>query len=107
MKHQAGSSLIDELAKLNYGQGMDSSRLIGMIVALAGEVFVLKAQNECLRQALLEQGSITRAALDQQAGSNAMQAWFQAEEAGFAQALLEPLVQGDRSINVVAQMRQV
>jgi len=107
MKQQAGGSLIDELSRLDYGQGMDSSRLIGMIVALAGEVFVLKAQNECLRQALVERGSITTEALDRQAASQAMQAWFQAEEAGFAQALLEPLVKGDRSINVVAQMRQV
>lgn len=107
MKQEAGSSLIDELARMDYGQGIDSARLVGMIVALAGEVFVLKAQNECLRQALIEQGTIAAETLDRQAGAPSMQTWFQTEEASFAQAVLEPFMKGDRSINVVAQMRQI
>jgi hypothetical protein len=36
-----------------------------------------------------------------------MKAWFAAEEQGFTQAVLEPLIAGDHSRNVVAEMRQV
>ena len=92
---------------MGYGNGMDTSRLIGMVIALAAEVFVMKAHHECLRRALLAHGEIDAEALDREAASEAMKAWFAAEEQGFTQAVLEPLIAGDHSRNVVAEMRQV
>jgi hypothetical protein len=105
-KSDARDDLVSELAKLDYGSGIDTSRLIGMIVGLAGEVFVMKARNECLRRALIESGTVDLDAVERQAGSEEMRAWFEAEERAFTQALLEPLVAGDRTINVAEQLRQ-
>ncbi len=106
MKRDARDDLVSELAKLDYGNGIDSARLIGMIIGLAGEVFVMKARHECLRRALVESGAADLEALERQAGSEAMRVWFEAEERAFTQALLEPLVTGDRTINVAEQLRQ-
>ena len=36
-----------------------------------------------------------------------MKAWFAQEEQAFTQAILEPLVAGDKTINVVHEMRRV
>jgi hypothetical protein len=103
----AREQLIEEMSRLDYGNGVESSRLIRMVVALAGEVFVMKAQNECLRQALIAQGAVDLEALERQAASQTMNAWLATEEQAFAQAILEPLVTGDGTINTVDQMRQV
>ncbi len=102
----ARDDLVNELSKLDYGSGVDTSRLIGMIVGLAAEVFVLKARNECLSRALVESGAVDLEAIDRQAGSEAMRSWFEAEERGFTEALLEPLVAGDRTINVADRLRE-
>lgn len=107
MKKDSREQLVEEMSRLDYGSGTDSARLISMIVALAGEVFVMKANNECLRRALIAQGSVDTDALDREASSEAMKAWFAQEEQAFTQAILEPLVAGDKTINVVDEMRRV
>jgi hypothetical protein len=107
MKKNGREQLVEEMSRLDYGSGTDSARLISMIVALAGEVFVMKANNECLRRALIAQGRVDTDALDREATSDAMKAWFAHEEQAFAQAILEPLIAGDKTINVVDEMRRV
>ena len=102
----ARDDLVNELSRLDYGSGVDTSRLIGMIVGLASEVFVMKARNECLRRALLENGTVDLETLDREASSEAMRGWFEAEEREFTRSLLEPLVAGDRTIHVAERLRE-
>ncbi|MGE0313355.1 MAG: hypothetical protein AB7P21_17230 [Lautropia sp.] len=97
--------LVAEMAKLGYGQQSDSSRLLGMVMALAAEVFVLKAQNERLRRALQERDLVTDAQLAAAGDGEDMQAWLAAEEQTFTRAVLMPLLHGDRSIDATAGMR--
>ncbi len=96
--------LVAELGKLDHGNKVEPARLLGMIVALAGEVFVLKAQNERLQRALKASGVLADGDLNAAAAEDSMQAWFVAEEQAFTRAVLGPLLQGDQTINATAGM---
>ena len=83
------------IAGLGPGDAQDPARLLGMIVALAGEVFVLKAELGRLRIALEEAGTIDGAALDSAGESREMQQFLRAEEEAFAATVLRPFAHPD------------
>ena len=75
----------------------DTARLLGMVVALGGEVFVLKAEVERLTRALEKSGAIAAGALAEAGQSKDMAAWIAREERVFGESLLRPFVQTDLS----------
>ena len=79
---------------------LDSARLLGVVMALAGEVFVLKAEVARLTAALQERGGIDEDALDRAESSPAFREWMAAEQAAFGRALLRPFTHPDEAPNV-------
>lgn len=79
---------------------MDSARLLGMIVALAGEVFVQKAEIARLKIALAEQGGPDEAALARAAEAKPMREWMAAEQVAFGNALMRPFTHPDESPDI-------
>jgi len=71
------------------------ARLMGMVVALAGEVFVLKAKNERLARALQRQNVLAADAIEDAGGDPELVRWMAAEKDEFAAALLRPLLDLD------------
>jgi hypothetical protein len=98
------ADLIAELGKLG-ARDPESARLMGMIVALAGEVFVLKAQLERLSRALEAAGTVDAQRLAAAAAQESMAKWLEAEEAAFSRSLTAPYLEPDQSINSTAWMR--
>ena len=96
--------LIDELGKLG-GHDPESTRLMGVIVALAGEVFVLKAQVERLTRALEAGGTVDAQRLAAAAAQDGMTKWLEAEEAAFSRSLTAPYLDPDVSVNATRWMR--
>lgn len=92
------------LAGLGEPDPMDSARLMGMITALAAEVYVLKAEVQRLRLALEASGATSAAELERAGQSPAMRDWFSAEEAAFGQALLRPFTHPDEAPDVSGRM---
>ena len=89
------------LPKHQYFEDPAVTRLMGMTIALAGEVFVLKAQNERLRRALEKKGAVDGDALAALDGDEDLRAWLIEEREAFARNLLAPVVEPD-----VAQKRR-
>ena len=96
--------LIDELGKFGGGDP-ESTRLMGVIVALAGEVFVLKAQVERLTRALEAGGAVDAQRLAAAAAQDGMTKWLEAEEAAFSRSLTAPYLDPDVSVNATRWMR--
>ena len=71
------------------------TRMMGMVTALAGEVFVLKAQNRRLEQTLEKVGVLTPRDLEASADSAEMAGWMADERDAYAAALMAPLVEPD------------
>ncbi|MBL8697954.1 MAG: hypothetical protein JNK67_06260 [Alphaproteobacteria bacterium] len=67
------------------------SRLLTMLVGLGGEVFVLRAELQRVKQALAERGGLSAEELERVRRSDSYKAWLAAEERGFAAQLLDPL----------------
>jgi len=86
------------------GEG-DTTRLMGTIMALAGEVFVLRAQLERLTRALAAQGVLDARALAAAEADEDLQKWLAVEESAFARALTAPFLQGDRTRDATSWMR--
>lgn len=99
------ADLVGELGKLG-ADDRESARLLGVIMALAGEVFVLKAQVERLTRALQAGGALDEQRLAATAAGEAMQRWLAAEEAAFAKGLTAPYLEPDRSVNATRWMRE-
>lgn len=78
----------------------DTERLMGMIMALGGEVFVLKAQLQRMALALSQTGAAGEAALLAAAASPEYKAWLSTEQKAFGRALLRPFSQPDLSQDV-------
>lgn len=100
------SDLISQLSKLDYPGDANASRQLGMMVALAGEVFVLKAQIERLTRALETAGVMDAVRLGEAGQSEAMQRWLSAEEKEFGRVLLKPFVEPDVVANATNLMRE-
>jgi len=92
------------LAGLSPSDPMDSARLMGVITALAAEVYVLKAEVMRLTIALDAAGVAGEAALAEAGRSERMKAWFNAEEGAFGRALLRPFTHPDEVPDVSSRM---
>jgi hypothetical protein len=79
---------------------LDSARLLGVVMALAGEVFVLKADVARLTAALKEQGGIDDAMLERAENSPAFREWMATEQAAYGRALLRPFTHPDEAPDV-------
>ena len=97
--------LLDELSKLGE-RDPESARLMGMVMALAGEVFVLKAQVERLTRALEAGGAMDAQRLAAAAADEGMKKWLEAEEAAFSRGLTAPYLEPDLSVNSTRWMRE-
>lgn len=67
------------------------SRLLATLVALGGEVFLLRAEIERMKQALAERGGLAAEDLERVRRSDSYTAWLAAEERRFAAQLVDPL----------------
>ena len=67
------------------------SRLLAMLVALGGEVFLLRAEVERMKQALAERGGLAAEDLERVRRSDSYTAWLAGEERRFAAQLVDPL----------------
>ena len=92
------------LEDLEFFEKPDTARLLGVIAALGGEVFVLKAQVERLTRALQARGAIDEAALEKAAASPDMARWMSEEEKAFGRAVMRPFAHPDDIRNVAASM---
>lgn len=79
------------LSDLHYMRDPYTSRLLETIVALGGEVFLLKAEIERLRLALASSNVLQPAALEAAAATPAFKSWLSKEQVSFASALLNPI----------------
>ncbi|MDO8278520.1 MAG: hypothetical protein Q7T63_10370 [Burkholderiaceae bacterium] len=104
-KAGSASDLIDELGKLAYLKEGNTDRLLGVAMAIAGELFVLKASHERLLCALEAAGLISPGNLEAAGRSERLQRWFSEEEKVFAKGVLEPFLEPDQAINATAYMR--
>ena len=105
MSADSKPDLVAELAKLG-ARDPEAARLMGMIVALAGEVFVLKAQVERLTRALEAGGAVDAARLAAAAAQEGMAKWLEAEEAAFSRSLTAPYLEPDVTVNSTRWMRE-
>jgi hypothetical protein len=96
--------LVEELGKLGE-RDPEAARLMGMVMALAGEVFVLKAQVERLTRALEAGGAVDAQKLAAAAAADGMRKWMEAEEGAFTRGLTAPYLEPDVSVNATAWMR--
>ena len=97
--------LIHELSKHTQSNS-DTERLLGVITALAGEVYVLKAQVQRLSQALEMSGVLEKTHLQNAEQSQEMKQWLSQEEKTFGQTILQPFITPDVSINATPWMRE-
>ena len=93
------------LAGLAPDDPLMGARLMGVITALAAEVYGLKAEVRRLQIALESSGLTSPDQLDAAGRSPAMRAWFSAEEPAFARALLSPFTDPDPVPDVSRRMR--
>ena len=89
------------LPKHQYFEDPAITRLMGMMTALAGEVFVLKAQNERLQRALKKKKVVSDKSLDALNQDKDLQARMLKEREEFAKYLLGPILEPD-----IAQLRR-
>jgi len=101
----AKPDLVVELGKMGE-RDPESARLMGMLMALAGEVFVLKAQVERLTRALEAGGAVDAGKLAAAAAAEGMTKWLEAEEAAFSRGLAAPYLDPDLSVNATHWMRE-
>lgn len=71
-------------------QARDVGQLMATVIALGGEVFLLKAELQRLRLALQERGGLTGPELEAAGATADFKAWLDAEHKEFARALLDP-----------------
>jgi len=98
------ATLVAQLAKLDAPGDADTGRLLGMVVALAGELFVVKAQLERLTRALDASGVLDTARLAAAGESEGMQAWLATEELALTRAVLRQWTAPDIAVNVADRM---
>ena len=82
---------------LSYLQPQDVGRLMACLVALGGEVFLLKAEVQQLRLALQARGGLAPDEVEAAGGTEAFKAWLEAENKEFARVILEPFGAGGKT----------
>lgn len=96
--------LLAGLKGLAPSDSFDSTRLLSMLMALAGEVFVLKGEVQRLKVALAEFGPVGPSELDTAAHSAEMNSWLAKEEREFGESLLRAFNSPDEAPDVSAAM---
>ena len=71
------------------------SRLLGVTMALASEVFVLKAENRRLTEALMAGGVLEPDQLEAVGEAEGFHQWMASEQKAFSSALLNPWLEPD------------
>ena len=71
------------------------ARMFGVIMALAGEVYVLKAEVQRLTEALGQGDLVDNEALEAAGESEAMEAWLATEQKNFTAEILRPWLEPD------------
>ncbi len=89
-----------ELIDLDFFKDDTTQRLLGVITALGGEVYVLKAMVNRLTVALENQGVVTDDILAAAATSEAHRAWQAEEEKTFGAEMLRPWLEPDEATDV-------
>jgi len=89
-----------ELIDLDFFKDPTTARLLGVITALGGEVYVLKAMVHRLTAVLESQGILTDDILREAEESEAHRAWQVEEEKTFAAELLRPWLEPDVAADV-------
>ena len=105
MTHDITASITD-IGKLAFFGQPDTARLLGVIAALGGEVFVLKAQVERLTRALDAAGLVDNALLERTAASPDLERWMSEEEKAFGRTIMRPFVHPDEAANVSSLMAE-
>jgi hypothetical protein len=82
--------MADDVGSGSLGDPM-LDRLMAMVVGLAGELFVLKAQHERLTRLLLSESIVTEEALEAMADDEALRDWMESERLEFGRWLLDPI----------------
>ena len=85
---------VPEITLHGFERPMDA-QLMGVVMALASEVYVLKAEVERLTRALTDADAIDSAALDAAGKSDAVQNWMETEQKAFLEHLLRPWTEPD------------
>jgi len=93
------------LEGLGGADALESSRIMGVLLSLAGEVFVLKAEVKRLQHALKESNTLNDAELLEAEKSNDFSEWFRQEQQIFSETLMRPFVSPDEVDNVSHLMR--
>ena len=93
------------LEGLGEGDALESSRIMGVLLSLAGEVFILKAEVKRLQYALKESNTLKDAELIGAEKSNDFSEWFKQEQQVFSETLMRPFVSPDEVDNVSHMMR--
>ena len=96
----SGEAKVAELIDLDFFQDSTTQRLLGVITALGGEVYVLKAMVNRLTVALEQQGVVTDDILAQAAASDSHRSWQAEEEKTFAAEMLRPWLEPDGAPDV-------
>ena len=78
--------------------------LVSIVMALAGEVYVLKAEVERLKTALAEKAVVDHDDLQQAGDSQPMQAWLAQEQGAFTADLLRPWLEPDAALDATSYM---
>lgn len=84
----------------------DSGRHLSLALALAGELFVMKAEMARLRLALAASGAVSKETLLDAGESDAFQAWMRKEQSEFATFLLKAWEKPDESPDVSGVMAE-
>ncbi len=89
-----------DLIDLDFFHDATTQRLLGVITALGGEVYLLKAMVNRLTVALEQQGVVSDNVLSLAAASDAHLAWQAEEEKIFAAEILRPWLEPDAAPDV-------
>lgn len=73
----------------------NDARMMGVVMALASEVYILKAEVQRLTNALAQNDLISDEALEAAGQSEAMEGWLAAEQKAFTAELLRPWLAPD------------
>lgn len=73
----------------------NDARMMGVVMALASEVYILKAEVQRLTAALTQSDLVTNEALEAAGESEAMEGWLAAEQKAFTTELLRPWLAPD------------
>jgi hypothetical protein len=99
MSQSSSNSSAPDISLNGFSDPKDA-RMLGVVMALASEVYVLKAEVQRLTEALGQGGLIDNEALEAAGQSEVMAAWLAAEQKNFSAAILQPWLESDEVSDV-------